>query len=108
MPFSIPCTHCRKTNEPYLDPASDKVFCGLCDQELNISHFVKIQMKTLKQFKQKTSTSFSVKCQSCNKEARPILKNNDVFCPSCQKPHSHFSSTFKLMLKEQLKKVNQD
>jgi Zn finger protein HypA/HybF involved in hydrogenase expression len=95
--------------EPYIDPKTDKVYCSTCDQELtNITHFAKVQMKTLKQYKAKIPTSFSVKCKHCNKEARPKLVGQDIVCPSCNKNHDHLSEPFKIMLREKLKTASQD
>jgi Zn finger protein HypA/HybF involved in hydrogenase expression len=95
--------------EPYIDPTDDKVYCSLCDKEMpNVTHFTKVQMKSMKQYRQKKSTSFSVKCQSCGKEDRPNLVNNDIVCPGCNKPHAHLSEPFKIMLREKLKTVGKD
>lgn len=111
MPFMTNCTHkgCGKYMDPYLDPKNDKVFCSNCDQEIStLTHFAKVQMKTLKQFKPKTSTSFGVKCQKCSKEARPEILQQDVICPFCKTPHQHLSPHFKMMLQDFLKKASQD
>jgi DNA-directed RNA polymerase subunit RPC12/RpoP len=111
MPFSMICTTkgCGKAMEPYLDPKTDKVYCSLCNQEItNVTYFAKMQMKTLKQFKQKTVVSFAVKCVRCGKEARPKLVNDDVVCSGCNKPLDNLSIPFKNMLKEQLKTVGKD
>jgi rRNA maturation endonuclease Nob1 len=100
---------CGKTMEPYLDPNTDKVYCSLCDGEItNITHFAKVQMKTLKQFKQKKVISFAVKCQKCGKEDRPKLVGEDIICRSCKKPMDHLSEPFKIMLREKLKTAGQD
>lgn len=111
MPFSLVCTNkgCGKQMEPYLDPKDDKVYCSLCDKEIsNITHFAKIQMKSMKQFKQKNTTSFSIKCKKCNKEDRPKVVNDDIVCAHCKKPMDHLSAPFKIMLKEKLKTAGQD
>lgn len=111
MPFSLQCTNkgCCQIMEPYLDPTNDKVYCSLCEKELpNVTYFTKAQMKSMKQYKQKKSTSFSVKCQSCGKEERPKLVNKDIVCPGCNKAHTNLSEPFKIMLREKLKTVNQD
>ena len=114
MAFSTYCTHkgCKGSidqMEPFLDLNDDKIYCSICEQELlNMTHFVKIQMKTLKQFRKKQNVAFGVKCQSCKKEAQPQISNNDIICPHCLKPHSHLSEPFKLMLKEKLKTANKD
>lgn len=109
--FSLNCTNkgCHKQMEPYLDPKTDKVYCSVCDGEIsNITHFAKMQMKSLKQYKQKTTTSFSIKCPQCNKEERPIILNKEIACSSCKKVFTHLSEPFKIMLKEKLKTVNND
>ena len=54
--FFIYCTNkgCGVQMEPYIDPKTDKVYCSACDNEIaNITHFTKVQMKSLKQYKQK-------------------------------------------------------
>lgn len=111
MAFSTFCTNkgCGKQMEPYLDIKTDKVYCSQCDQEINtITHFAKVQMKALKQFKQKQPVAFGVKCQNCSKEARPKVANDDIICPFCNKPHTHLSEPFKIMLKDKLKNVSKD
>jgi hypothetical protein len=111
MPFSMNCTNkkCGKQMEPYLDPSTDKVYCSVCDNEIsNITYFAKSQMKALKQFKQKITTSFAVKCAKCGKEVRPKLLNNDVVCGACNKILDNLSAPFKHMLKEKLKTVGKD
>jgi ribosomal protein L34E len=111
MPFMMPCGNkgCNKLMEPYLDPKDDKVYCSSCDKEIsNITHFAKVQMKSLKQFKQKTAQSFAVKCQNCGKEERPKLVKQDIVCPGCNKSHEHLSEPFKIMLREKLKTASQD
>ena len=111
MPFSLSCTNkgCGKTQEPYLDPKDDKVYCSLCDREItNISYFAKVQMKSLKQFRQKKTVSFSIKCNNCGKEDRPKLLQDDVICSGCSKPLNNLSLPFKNMLKEKLKNVDKD
>lgn len=100
---------CGKQMEPYLNKADDKVYCSDCDQEItNATHFVKVQMKAMKQYKEKKSISFAVKCQKCGKEDRPKVVGEDIVCPSCRKPHEHLSEPFKIMLREKLKTVGQD
>ena len=111
MAFSTNCPHkgCHKAMEPYLDPKTDKVYCSACDQELtNLTYFAKAQMKSSKQFKPKKNLSFATTCIACKKEDRPIILNDKICCPACKKEHSHLSEPYKLMLKENLKKVGQD
>lgn len=100
---------CGHVMEPYLDPKDDKVYCSKCDKEItNVTHFAKVQMKTLKQFRQKKVVSFAVKCQKCGKEDRPKLVGDDIVCIGCKKPLDHLSEPFKIMLREKLKTVAQD
>lgn len=109
MAFTTSCTNkeCRKTQEPYLDPKDDKVYCSKCDKEIsNITYFTKVQMKSLKQFKQKVIASFSVKCLKCGKESQPKLFNKEVICGICgESLNNSLSSTFLNMLKEELKNI---
>ena len=92
---------------PYIDPKTDKVYCSLCDQEINISPFIKTQLKSSKQFKPKSTIPFAVKCQNCSKEERPKIINDDLICPGCNKPHTHLTKPFKIALKEQLKSIKE-
>lgn len=111
MAFSMVCNNkgCGEHMEPYLDKDTDKVHCSCCDKEItNVTHFVKAQMKSLKQFRQKKAISFSVKCNFCSKEDRPIIVKDDILCSFCKKAHTHLSEPFKHMLKDNLKKATQD
>lgn len=95
--------------EPYMDPKTEKIYCSLCDSEMtNVTHFMKVTMKTLKQFKQKLTVPFAVKCQNCGKEAQPKIAKDDVICPQCSKPHQHLSEPFKIMLKDKLRTANKE
>jgi ribosomal protein L34E len=109
MPFSMVCPNkgCGKQMDPYIDKSTDKVHCSICDGEIqNVTHFAKVQMKSLKQFKNsKNTTSFSVKCSKCAKESRPVISNKQVICPFCKNQHSHLSETFKLMLIDTLPNI---
>jgi hypothetical protein len=111
MAFSTFCTNkgCGKIQEPYLDPKDNKVYCSSCDGELtNLTPFIKNQMKMSKQFKQKQSKPFAVKCGKCGQEERPKLQQGDVVCGACNKPLDNLSPIFKNMLKEKLKTVDKD
>jgi len=103
MAFSTQCTHksCGQLTTPYLD--NDTIYCSFCDQPLtHLTSFVKNQMKVNKQFKVKTPAAFAVKCSSCNKDDKPILKGNDIVCSKCFSPLK-LSEPFKIMLREKLK-----
>lgn len=107
MAFSMTCLHkgCGSFMEPYLDMSGNKVYCSSCDKEIvNVTNFVKTQMKTLNQFKPKKNIAFGVKCKSCNKEDLPKLFKDELICPHCNNKHAHLSEPFKLILKDKLKK----
>jgi len=111
MAFSTQCFNkgCGKIQEPYIDPKTDKVYCSVCDGELtNITHFVKIQMKTAKQYRQKKSVPFAVKCMKCNAQERPFIKDDKVYCSSCKEEMTNVSPVYKNMLKQALKTVDKD
>jgi hypothetical protein len=111
MAFSTFCTTkgCGKIQEPYLNPVDNKVYCSLCDNEIvNLTPFVKNQMKMSKQFKQKSAKPFAVKCAKCNREERPKIVNDDVVCGVCSKPLDNLSPIFKNMLKEKLRTTDKD
>lgn len=112
MAFSTFCTTkgCGKIQEPYLDPKTDKVHCSLCDNEIvNLTPFVKQQMKMSKQFRQKQPAAFAVKCLKCGREEKPKLVSNDVVCGGCSKSlDGSISPIFKNMLKEKLRVTDKD
>ena len=110
MPFAMSCPNkgCGSHMEPYLDQGDNKVYCSSCDKEImNVTQFVKSQMKSLKQFRPKKTVAFGVKCQKCSKEDMPKLSKDKFMCPHCNNVHSHLSEPFKLILKDKLKN-NQD
>lgn len=105
------CTNkgCGETQTPYLDKDSDKVYCSKCNKEIpNVTIFAKNQMRMSKQYRQKEKKSFSVKCDKCNAEGRPKLLNEEVVCGSCGKKLDKLTAPFIAMLKQQLKKVDQE
>jgi ribosomal protein L34E len=100
---------CNKTVTPYLDKEANKVFCSECECEIeNVTHFAKVQMQTLKQYRQKKTKSFSVKCASCNKEDRPKIDGKDIYCRFCNSAQNQLTPFFKNMLIEQLKKIDEE
>jgi len=111
MSFSTNCTNkgCGKFQEPYIDPKTDKVFCSICHKELiNITRFVKLQMKSTKQYRAKETASFSVLCNKCNQKKRPKLVNNEIICGGCGEILDNISDAFKTMLKIELKTAATD
>lgn len=109
MPFMLQCnTKGCGTQITYIDPKTDKVYCSKCDQEiLNVTYFAKTQMKTLKQYREKKGKSFSVKCNHCQLEDRPVPKNDTYICNGCKK-ELNLSHTFKLTLKSLLSSVDKE
>ena len=111
MPIQIQCNNkgCGQINAAYLDPTTNKVYCSVCNNEIeNITVFTKNQMKFAKQFKEKTKKSFSVKCKYCKNEDRPLIENDNIVCSSCLKVQDQLSPIFASMLKVQLKKLAED
>jgi ribosomal protein L34E len=111
MPFLINCNNkgCGEFQAPYLDKDTGEVFCSACGKTLsNITQFAKNQMKTLKQFKPKSKKSFSVKCNHCQKEERPIVLNGSLICGLCKKSLDKLTPTFTKMLIEQLIEVEKE
>lgn len=111
MSFTIVCANrsCGKLMQPYIDPTNDKVYCSVCDGELQVTQFVKHQLKMSKKYKPKKTVTFAVKCKNCGKEDQPVLSNDkDIICPYCKKLHNHLSEPFKIMLRDKLKTVNSD
>lgn len=109
MPAQINCTTCKRTQNAFINPKTEEVFCSVCDSLIpNVSHFTKVQLKTLKQYKEVKKSTFSVKCPKCNKEETPLLLSDEPVCGSCKAPLSNLTPQFKLMLKDKLKRVNQD
>jgi len=111
MPFSMFCNNkgCGQTMEPYIDPTDDKVYCSSCDNEiLNTTHFMKVQMKTLKQFKRKQKIGFSIKCQKCSRENIPKIDKDKFLCQHCNIELNNISEPFKLLLKEKIKNSREE
>jgi len=102
--FSMICQSCRKQNEPYLDKDTDVVHCSECDKEMNVNHFTKTQMRSMKQYRVSMPGASNITCQSCKKNAKPLITNKDLVCPACKKSHSHLTSYFKQIIIEQMKK----
>ena len=111
MPFATQCTNkeCNKFQEPYMDKKTEKVYCSVCHTEItNLTHFAKIQLKSLGQFRKKSTDSFSVKCNKCGQESRPKVINDEVVCGECNASLNHISDIYKNMLKEKLKMADKD
>lgn len=107
MPYKTFCLKCKAESEPFLDKDTDKVFCSKCEEEFAASHFVKIQLKTLKQFKPKNTKSFTVICSNCKAKDRPNLISGKLFCPKCKKEYNNLSEPYKYMLLQFLPKLEE-
>jgi ribosomal protein L34E len=95
--------------EPYLDIATDKVYCSECNKEIiGLTYFAKQQMRASKQIKKREPKSFAVKCPHCKITDRPTVVSKNIICSSCGKPINDISEAFKLMLLEQLKTAGKD
>lgn len=104
MAFSLQCNNkgCFQTQQPYLDPKTECVYCSACDKEIQqVTSFVKNQMKMFKQFKEKKKLSFSTKCGNCSTEDRPVKKEKLWACRGCGK-ELHLSPTFLSILESHL------
>jgi hypothetical protein len=109
MPVNSICKNCNKIVEPYMIKTTEKVFCSECNCELTVTHFVKMQLKSLRQYKEEQSQkSFAVKCSYCGLKDRPIILMNDIVCSACNKPIKNISLAFKNMLKSLLLTADKD
>lgn len=112
MAFSFTCTNkgCGQFMQPYIDPATDIVYCSACDGSLpQITTFVKQQLKMSKKYRPKKNIPFAVKCDKCGKEDKPLLVNDeDIICKFCKKPYANLSEPFKIVLRDKLKTTDTD
>ena len=108
MAVRIPCPHCKKEQEPILDPKKDQVSCTLCNEIIDVNHFVKVQLKALKQYGEIKRVPFGVKCDKCNKNETPVEQDGEIVCGACHKPLSNLTDTFKRMLQDKLSRVKKD
>jgi uncharacterized Zn finger protein (UPF0148 family) len=90
MGFLICCDNkgCYETTEALLEPKENIVYCAACGKSVNsVTHFAKVQMKTLGQTmkNQKTSRAFSVNCNYCGKAGQPIVgRDGSITCSNCK------------------------
>lgn len=111
MPFSINCNNkgCFKQQEPVLNTVTNEVECSECGRPItNVTHFVKVQMKSLGQTKKYAKSAFSVRCEKCKTNALPKLGANDkLVCVGCG-VELIVSKPFELGARERIKKGNSD
>ena len=106
--MNCPNKGCYKTQEPLLDVELNQVFCSECQKEItNVTSFAKVQMKNLRQTRtnSKKKETYSVKCNRCDKESKPVLSDTDtLMCRECKQPLQNISIPFANLLKQVLKK----
>jgi ribosomal protein S27E len=111
MPFSMwcPTKGCRKQQEPFLNPITNEVECSECGGVIpNVSHFVKVQMKSLGQTKKHPKSAFAVRCDKCKTNALPKLGANDkLVCVGCG-AELVVSKPFEIMARDRINKGNSD
>src|ERR1019366_9677348 len=106
MAFVVYCDNkgCFKQQEPALDVLTNEVICAECGGAIkNITQFAKAQMKSIGQTKKATKQSYSVKCDSCQKQGAPTLDNDKLLCASCKKPMENISKEFRPLIIQHLK-----
>jgi hypothetical protein len=110
MPISINCNNkgCGKYQEPLIDPKTGDVYCSNCDQIIQgISHFTKVQLKTLGQVRRPLKGAFAIKCNKCKIEALPKLIDDTLVCSGCNTP-SNISKPFEILVRKAIKEGNKD
>jgi len=106
MAFLIQCSNkgCYQSTEALLD-SNNKVICAKCSKEIvNVTEFMKKQMKSAGQVLKNIKKEFAFKCASCNVIDQPIIKGDLFYCSSCNKEMKNISEPFKIILKEKLGK----
>jgi len=100
MGFSITCTNlgCFDTTDALLDIETNEVICRNCGKSIKgVTSFAKVSLKTLGQTTtaQKKAKSLQFDCENCKKKVQPILKNDKIICPDCNKEMKNVPVTFK-------------
>lgn len=103
MPVMHNCLKCKKTQELVMDKATKKVYCLECNDEVNVNHFQKVQLESLKQYREDKKEHFSVKCNDCGSTGKPKILKDKVICFKCNGSLSNISDIYKNMIKIQLK-----
>jgi|SRR5271166_2985006 len=110
MAIELNCTNpkCGKWQQPTIDTKTNKVYCAVCDGEQNVSHFTKLNLKTVGQIKTAAKSAYSVKCASCKWDALPKFANGQFSCPQCSGVHKNISKPFENLIKDEIKKVKDE
>jgi DNA-directed RNA polymerase subunit RPC12/RpoP len=108
MAFMTNCLSCKKYNTPLLNKFDNEVYCGDCGAKIVSNHFMKVQLKTLGQFKTPAKSAYSVKCIKCKQEALPKLSGKDLICGYCGDPCKNISKPFEILIRNAIKKGNEE
>lgn len=79
------CLTCKKQQKAVMDKSTEKVFCDACMTEYPANHFLKHQLKAVRQFKENKQVPFGVKCAKCGVLVTPIVNGNIFSCSECKK-----------------------
>lgn len=108
----MPCNNkgCGKHQEPVLNIKDNEVYCSECGKKIaGVSHFTKIQMKTLGQVKKPAKTAYSVRCDKCKQDGLPKLDNNKkLVCAGCDNELKNVSAPFAILIRNAIEKGGQD
>ena len=112
MPFMMNCNNkgCGKHQTPVLDIKDNEVYCSECGNIITpVSHFTKVQMKTLGQVKKPAKSAYSVRCMRCKQEALPKIGANDILiCSWCGNPHNNISTPFAILIRKAIAKGEEE
>jgi predicted RNA-binding Zn-ribbon protein involved in translation (DUF1610 family) len=111
MAFMMNCDNkgCGKYMAPTLNKADNQVYCSECGKIISIAnHFTKSQLSALGQTKKQAKSAYGVRCVKCKIEALPKLDNTKLVCPQCGIEHTNISKPFEILIRNAIKKGNQD
>lgn len=100
---------CGKYQQPSLNLKSNEVICGECGQIIaGVSHFTKVQMKSLGQTLKPAKPAYSVRCEKCKQEALPKLDKNQLVCSWCSEILKNVSKPFEILIRNAIKKGDEE
>lgn len=112
MPFMMNCCNkgCGKHQAPTLDLKDNEVYCSECGGKITpVSHFMKVQMKSLGQIRKPPKPAYSVRCEKCKQEALPKLGGNNILiCSWCDNPHKNISTPFAILIRKAIAEGDKD
>jgi hypothetical protein len=92
---------CYIKDHHLLNMEDGKVYCSKCGEVIvNLSSFTLGALKSMGQVerKKKVQKSYSIECEFCKKNDRPILKDKELYCPHCKKCQVSLNAVYKNML----------